>query len=143
MTRTLLTLCALVALTMSGCATFGAPKPTDPTDPNQVAIDSAGDVGALGCALIVIEGAPDDVTHAQLAAAAAQTVLSDPAPSFTALRAALEKGMPPKYAGIAAVVLQRLKVRLGDADLIPADTVAWAMAESFVSACRSALGETA
>lgn len=136
-------LMVLVMLALAGCSTLSAPRPTDPADPNQVAVDSAGDVGALGCAMIAIEGKPDDVMKAQLAAAAAQSVLSDPAPSFAKLQAALEQGMPPKYAGVAAVVLQRLKVRLGSADLIPADTVAWAMAESFISSCKSALGETA
>lgn len=141
----MLTLVLLLAL-IAGCSTLSATKPAPDApanDPAVIAIQSSGDLGALGCAMIITNGSAEDVRKATLAAAAAQAVLSDPAPSFGALQAALSEGMPAKYAAVSAVVLQRLKVRLGQADVIPNDTTAWAMAEEFVSSCRAALGSIA
>lgn len=134
-----------VALLLAGCA-LEAPRPAPDApqdDPGVVAIQSAGDVGALGCAIIITQGSAEDVRKATLAAAAARSVLSDPQPSFQKLQRALQEGMPPKYAIVSTVIVQRLKARLGQADLIPSDTTAWAMAEQFVASCQEALGSTA
>ena len=79
--------------------------------------------------------------HEGLAAtAAAQTVLVDPAPSVSALSAAFaEADLEPRYASLSAVIIQRIKVRLGDADLLPIDSTGYALAEAFVGSCAAAL----
>lgn len=140
-------LAVAVAIAMvAGCATLGAPRPTPETpanDPAVVAIQSSADVGAIGCALIVAEGGAEDVRKATLAVAAAQEVLLSPVPSFAALNAALSEGLPPRYSVISTVVLQRIRVRLGQADVIPADSTGFAMANEFLNACRMALGGSA
>lgn len=134
-----------VALLLTGCTAITGPRPGPDAplnDPAVVAIQSAGDLGAL-CVLITTEGSPEDVEKALVAVAAAQAVLMAPAPSFADLSAALELGMPGRYAVVSSLILSRLKARLGQAEVIPDDTVAWAMAEEFVTTCGQALGQTA
>lgn len=142
--RDMMVIISTLALALSGCTTLSAPKPgpdAAANDPGVLAIQSAGDLGALGCALIAIELTPAEVEQARLAIMAAQSVLTDPAPSVTALATALAAtDVPPRYAILSAIVIQRVKVRLAGADLIPVDTVAYGIAESFVDACRMALG---
>ena len=137
-------LIAGLVLVLSGCGLFSAPKPTPDAaanDPGVLAIQSAGDLGALGCALIAIELMPAEVEQARLATEAAQSVLRDPAPSLGALSVAFSAaGAPPRYALLGAVVVQRVKVRLGGVDVIPINTIGYGMAEAFVDACRVALG---
>lgn len=131
---------AAALLALSGCATLSAPAPTDPNDPNQLAVLSAGDLGAVGCAILAGELSPTELAQAQGATIAALTVLADPVPSVSDLAAAFAlAGLEPRYAALTGVVVQRVKVRLGGADLIPTDSVAWAMAASFVSSCASSL----
>lgn len=134
----------IVALALAGCSTVSSPKPAPDAplnDPGVLAIQSAGDLGALGCAILAIELKPVEVEQARLATEAAQTVLRDPEPNLAALSNAFAAAdVPPRYAILSAVVIQRIKVRLGNVDVIPVDTVGYGMAESFVDACRLALG---
>lgn len=121
MRNALLSMAALLAL--SGCATLSAPAPTDPNDPNQLAVLSAGDLGAVGCAILAGELSPTELAQAQGATIAALTVLADPVPSVSDLSAAFAlAGLEPRYAVLTGVVVQRIKVRLGDADVIPTDS---------------------
>jgi len=136
---------AVLAIAMlSGCAASGPrPGPEAPAnDPAVIAIESAGSFGEM-CELIVLEGGPDDVRKAIVAAEAAQAVLQEPVPSYSKLSAALREGMPPQYALIGSLFLSQVRIQMGAGDALPDDTTAWAMAETFVTRCRSKLGETA
>lgn len=136
---------AIAMLFLAGCAAVSAPRPTPetpPDDPTVIAVDSAGDVGLL-CLVIALKGGPEDVRKATLAVAAAQAVLREPVPTYDKLAAALEEGMPPEYANISAMLLRRVKKRLGNTDVLPVDTTGWAMAEEFLAICGQSLGSTA
>lgn len=137
---------ALLALiSLAGCSTLGGPRPTPETpadNPAVIAVDSAGDVGLL-CLVISLKGSPEDVRKATLAVAAARAVLREPVPTYSKLSTALEEGMPPEYANISTMLLQRVRKRLGHADVLPVDTTGWAMAEEFLAICGQSLGSTA
>ncbi|MDX2166836.1 MAG: hypothetical protein SF182_07220 [Deltaproteobacteria bacterium] len=138
MKRTLLTLCALAALlAVAGCSTFNPNAPA--SDPNVLAVQSAGDLGALSCAVLVTQLDAEDVAKAKVATAAAQAVLTQPEPSLSALSAALTAAdLPPNYVMIGSLVVQRVRVRLGQAELIPVDSVGFNVATSFLDACAAA-----
>lgn len=127
----------MVAALLAGCSTLTQPPAADDAQA-QAAIASAGDAGAIGCLVLAVQR-PGDVGKARLAVDAAQTVLADPVPSFNALTVALDLGLPTEQAALAAIVLQRIKLRLGEADVLPSESVAWRMAEAFVSSCGEAL----
>lgn len=131
---------ALLALiSLAGCSTL---SPTEPSDQQQaeLAILSAGDVGAVGCSILASELKPAELAQAQAATVAAMTVLNDPVPTLSDLSAAFAQAdMEPKYAILTAVVVQRIKVRLGGADLLPTDSTGWKMAQAFVDSCATAL----
>lgn len=127
----------LALLALAGCSTM------QPSDKNELLILSSGDAGALGCSIILTEAKPADIVQAQKAAAAAQTVLDDPSPSIAKLAAAFDGNLPAKYVPLGAALVARIKVRLGESDVLPVDSVAWHAASAFVGACKSALGETA
>lgn len=135
---------AVSMFALASCTTLSAPKPgpdAPANDPGVLAVQSAGDLGAIGCGLMTIELKPEELVQAKLATSAAKSVLTDPAPSLSALSAAFSSAdVSPRYAVLGALLVQRVKVRLGDADVIPVDTVGYAMAESFVDACQLALG---
>lgn len=132
---------ALLALiTLAGCSTLSAPAPTDPADPAAQAVAAGGDLGAIGCAILAGELSPEQLAQAQAASVAAMAVLRDPVPTISDLSAAFASAdMDPRYSALTAVVVQRIKVRLGGADLLPTDSTAWAIAEAFVESCQASL----
>lgn len=130
---------------LSGCTAISGPRPgpeTPANDPAVIAIESAGSFGKL-CELIVLEGTAEDVRKAIVSAEAAQAILQEPVPSYSKLSLALREGMPPQYALISSLLLSQVRIQLGNGDVLPDDTTAWAMVETFVTRCRSKLGETA
>lgn len=135
MKRSFLVVVAAVAL--AGCSTM---TPGESDQQAELAILSSGDVGAVGCSILASELKPAELAQAQAATVAAMTVLNDPIPSISDLSAAFATAdLEPKYGILAAVIVQRIKVRLGGADLLPVDSVGWKMAEAFTSSCASAL----
>src|SRR5690606_16481515 len=124
------------ALAFAGCATLGIPAPGE-EQRAELAVLSAGDAGSIGCAIITIEGSPEDVQRAMLAASAAKTVLLEPEPNIEALRAALVEAMPEQYAALSAVFVSRLKARLDSAGVLEPDTLGWQMAAAFVDGCAA------
>lgn len=130
----------VLALALSGCATLSAPAPTDPADPAAQAVLAAADLGAIGCAILAGELDPAQLAQAQAASVAALAVLRDPVPTISDLSAALSAAnLDPRYTALTAVVVQRIKVRLGGADLLPVDSTGWAMGVAFVENCQGAL----
>lgn len=136
--RAMVVMLGLIALAGCGALTGPAPEPTN--QQAELAILSAGDVGAVGCSILASELTPAELRQAQAATVAAMAVLTDPVPSLSDLSAALATAdVQPKYAILTAVVVQRIKVRLGGADLLPVESVPWRMAEAFVQSCGTAL----
>lgn len=130
----------VVVMFLAGCSTLSAPKPTDPADPAAQAVLGAADLGAIGCAILAGELDPAQLAQAQAASVAALAVLRDPVPTISDLSAALSAGgLDPRYTALTAVVVQRIKVRLGGAELLPVDSTGWAMGEAFLESCQGAL----
>lgn len=134
---------ALVALALSGCGAATSPKPppgTPPDDPRQVQIQTFSVLGALSCAAIAGELKPDELAKAKVANGAARAVLSEPEPSLLALTLALsQSGLPPRYVLLSSIAIQQLKVILGNSDVLPTDSTAWAMAVAYFDACAGGL----
>lgn len=126
----------LVLAGLLGCSTMG-PIATD----EEQLVMSAGDLGAVGCAGLVAAGKPSDVAQARRATALAESILASETPTMTALTAALAASdLPPQYRAVASIVVTRVSARLGTADPIPKDHVAFKMAEAFVDSCGAILG---
>lgn len=124
----------LVAVGLAGCSVMGTGKN------DQLIVDSAGDAGAVSCAIGKKQLKPADLTKAKLAVLAAKTVLKDPEPKLSDIQAALEAGVGPEWSDVVAVLVQRLKKRLNGADVLPTDSVAWKAVEEAIDACELALG---
>lgn len=126
-----------VALTglVSGCATIGQ----TPTQQERLVLDSAGDIGAVACAAGRTQLKPADLVKAQKAVTAAQTVLKDPEPKLSDIQAALAEGVDEQWASVSAVLVQRLKKRLGDANVLPVDSLGYRAAVEALDACSAAL----
>ncbi len=136
----------LAALALSGCASMSSPKPdpdTPPNDPRQVQIQTMQVLGALSCAALSGELKPDELAKAKHANDAVRAILLEPNPSLLALTLAIsDTGLPPRYALLSSIAIQQLKVILGNSDVLPTDTTAWAMAVAYFDACAGGLAAT-
>ena len=130
-----------ISLTLlAGCGGLTGPAPEQPDQQAELAILSSGDVGAVGCSILASELKPAELAQAQAATVAAMSVLNDPVPTISDLSAALSApNLDPRYTALSAVIVQRIKVRLGGADLLPTDSTGWAMAEAFIESCQGSL----
>jgi hypothetical protein len=126
----------VLATLLAGCA--GLTSDTDQADP----VLAAADLGDIGCTALVMEGKPSDVAQARQALAAARAVLAADSPTVALLAAALAVAdTDPRWQALGRVVVRRIQLRLGTADPLPKDSVAFQMAAAFVEACGVALGE--
>ncbi len=116
-----------------GC---GPAKPTD-----EQAVLSAGDLGAIGCAAYAAEAKPEQLAMARSALAGAQLVLDSETPTMTLLEQALAVSrIDARWKAIGRALVQRIRVRVGDVDPLPRDSVGFRMATEFVSTCALSLG---
>lgn len=121
-----------VLMLVAGCSTM------QPADQSAQVVRGATVLGSVGCAILAGELKPVELAQARVANAAALAVLSD-APSLTALRAAMEASpLPPRYALLAAILIQQVREQYGDA--LPVDSDGWRAASGFLSSCGLALG---
>ncbi len=136
-------LALLTALALSGCGGHSPPRPepdTPPNDPRQVQIQTMQVLGALSCAALAGELKPAELGKAKHANDAVRAILLEPNPSLLALTVAIsETGLPPSYALLSSLAIQQLKVILGNSDVLPTDTTAWAMAVAYFDACAGGL----
>lgn len=135
---------ALSLLLVAGCAAMKSPAPDQPGSGPKLSsaeiIALVGDAG-LACAAAPIGLKPGDVVKAQVAVAAAASVLSSDQPSLTAIqRAFAVAGLPAQWQGVASVAVSRIRVHLGNTDLIPRDSVGFRAVASFLDTCSSTLG---
>lgn len=128
--------CVAMAIALSGCTVVGAP----PSSNEQLVLDTAGDIGAVSCAIAKTQLKPQGLINAKIAVLAAKTVLNDPEPSLTAIQQALAAGVDEEWADAVGVLVQRLRKRLGQADALPVDTLGWQAASEALDACQAALG---
>lgn len=126
---------ALVSL-LAGCSVVGTP----PSANDQLVLDTAGDIGAVSCAIAKTQLKPQGLINAKIAVLAAKTVLNDPEPNLTAIQNALAAGVDEEWADAVGVLVQRLRKRLGQADALPIDTLGWRAASEALDACQAALG---
>lgn len=133
----------IVALLLAGCSA-GVVKPTDPNappvDPNAQAVAAAGDLGAIGCAAAMVDAKPADVAKMRSGITLANAVLGEKQPSVGELSAAITTMFPSKYSGVGAVLIRRINMRLNNAQLIDRTSVAFSIAQTFVSECQAAIG---
>jgi len=133
--------CALLLLAycVAGCAGLRSPiAPSGPTPEQQQWIAGSADLAALGCGILMIER-PGDVQTARDGLAAAAQVLRSDYPQVIDLATALDHALPRQYAWVTAIVVARIRMRAGDAGVLPLDSVPWQMADTFVETCRQVL----
>ena len=130
---------ACAVLLLAGCAALRSPiAPSGPTPEQQQCIAGSADLAALGCGILMIER-PGDVQTARDGLAAAAQVLRSDYPQVIDLATALDHALPRQYAWVTAIVVARIRMRAGDAGVLPLDSVPWQMADTFVETCRQVL----
>lgn len=131
----------IVALLLAGCT--ASVKPTDPNaspvDSNAQAIAAAGDLGAVGCAAAMVDAKPADIAKMRSGLVLANAVLGEKQPSVGELTAAITTMFPSKFSGVGAVLIRRVNMRLNNAQLIDRNSVAFSVAQTFVSECQAAI----
>jgi hypothetical protein len=137
----LIGLLGLLALVLvSACATY---QPGG-DDPNEPWVRAAKGAGTLSCGVLVGDLNATELEQSRIATNAALEVLQSDSPSLTNLKAAMDASpVPDRYEHVSALLLQSLREDLGATDALPVDSVGWAAANSFLSACQRALSETA
>ena len=136
MKRFIMSACALaLAFSLAACA----PKAGQPpVDNEQLAIDLAGDLGAIGCAGAAVKVKPADLAKMKDVLKKAADVMADPDPTMAGLQLALDE-VPEEWQPVAKAATIRIKARLNGALDIPKDSVAFLVAEAFVTNCRAVL----
>lgn len=124
------------AAVLAGCSVVGNP----PSPKDDAVIQTAGDIGAVACAVAKAELDGNSLIKAKMAVLAAKTVLNDPEPNLENVKLALSAGVDEQWANVAAVLVQRLKKRLNDADVLPVDSLAWKSVSEALDACQMSLG---
>lgn len=121
--------------TCLGCSALGLGSPE--IDP----VQTAGDLGAIGCVGVVTQARPDQLEAAKLATDAAAAVLNGDAPSMEALSAAFDAAnLPAQYRAVATVAITRIQARVEASGVLDRDSQAFKMAHAFVTACQASLG---
>ena len=132
----------LAAVIASGCAGMNT---GGGTTPDENAITSAGDLGAVACLALVVEAKPKVVRQVRDAVTKAAGVLNSPEPITTVvLERALDE-LDPRWQNVVRTLMSRIRARVGTIgdgldSVIPRDSVPFQMAAAFVTECGAVLG---